>query len=121
MVSALLARNPCNIRSTQYGYVCLCDETYCDSLDGPLPQSRNEYTLVTTSRDKDRFVYKTGRFGEENTCCKNKKYAYLEIDTSETYQTMQGSLLEYTNVVFNCQLIFSHILNKVLVEHIRVR
>lgn len=90
MASALLPRFPCNIRETQYGYVCLCDETYCDSLDGPLPQSRKEYTLVTTSKNKERFIYKIGRFGEENKCCKNKEYAHLEIDTSKTYQTMQG-------------------------------
>lgn len=98
-ILAMHPRYRCNIRATEYGYICVCNSTYCDTLDIAYPESSKEYTLVTTSRSKDRFHYKTGKFGDEDDCCKKKRHAYLEVDTSKTFQTMQGFGGAYTGAV----------------------
>lgn len=42
---------PCNVRQFAAGLVCVCNETYCDTLDGPLtPVDRNHLIVVSSSK-----------------------------------------------------------------------
>lgn len=96
---ASLTRKPCRVKEEKFGYVCVNDEKYCDTLDVPEEIANNEYLLVTSSKNKDRFVYETGKI----ECGKLTK-TLVDIDSSKRYQTMQGFGGGYTGSV-------SHLIN----------
>lgn len=93
-VAALSTRWPCRKKLGEYGYVCVCDETYCDTLDVPEPKAK-EYILVTTSQSGDRFSYKKGKL----TKPRNTSGVCIEIDPSEEYQEIKGFGGGYTGAV----------------------
>lgn len=88
----------CQLRETDYGYVCVNNEHYCDTLDGPEPLKSLQYVLVTTSKSKDRFAYTTGSFDNKERCHR-KKCATVEIDSDQTFQTIEGFGGAYTGSV----------------------
>lgn len=102
-VIALQPRKPCRLRQAEYGYVCVCDDNYCDTLDIPEPKSGNEYVLVTSSESGDRFYYEIGKVYKKlnSNECPNSLQATLEIDSSKTYQKMSGFGGGYTGAVVN--------------------
>lgn len=85
---ALDTRRPCRLRTTQHGYVCVCDKNYCDSLAVPLPKKNSDYVLVTSSEAGDRFRYENGNFNEpSNSTISN---LVLEIDSTIVHQKVWG-------------------------------
>lgn len=96
LVSALASqpRKPCKLREATYGYVCVNDNDYCDTLDVPDKIADNEYLLVTSSKNKDRFAYKTGKIE-----CGRISKTQVEIDLNKRYQVMQGFGGGYTGSV----------------------
>lgn len=87
----LQTRRPCRSQNGHHGIVCVNDETYCDSIEMPSPQNE-EYILATSSSAGDRFYYE-----KENLCehYLSKKFTLeakniLEIDSTKTFQTIQG-------------------------------
>lgn len=53
---------PCSLREFDKGFVCVCNETYCDSLVFARPKSKGQYSLVTSNALGERFVWKQGHF-----------------------------------------------------------
>lgn len=93
---ALNTQRPCQKRETKYGYVCVCDVNYCDTLDVPEPKI-NEYILTTSSMAGDRFSYVRGGLTHNNSASD----LHLEIDTLKRYQKINGFGGGYTGSVAN--------------------
>lgn len=53
---------PCALRQYPSGSVCVCNVTYCDTLELVEPTEPGEYLLVSSSRDGQRFNQSTGSF-----------------------------------------------------------
>lgn len=85
---------PCKLKEEKYGYVCVVDEDYCDSLYVPDDVKDNHFLLVTSSKHKERFVYKIGTLNSG----KSSKI-WLEVDPSVRYQKMRGFGGGYTGSV----------------------
>lgn len=100
--------NPCLKQKKKHGYVCMCNENYCDTLDVPEPTANNDYVLVTTSKNNDRFAYRTGTFEQYDFCCKRNKSSMvtLDIDLTRKYQQIKGFGGAYTGAV-------THLLNNI--------
>lgn len=77
---------PCNFHRIGDG-VCVCNATYCDTLD--LPQIVcGEYILVTSSKNGKRFDITRTKFDSLNaTVASNRRF---EIDESQKYQQLIG-------------------------------
>lgn len=67
-VLGLGTEKPCFPEKTDYGYVCRCDENYCDNLKVPLPQNDNSFVLITSS-DSQRFSYIKGKLNNRRNRC----------------------------------------------------
>lgn len=78
---------PCNLREAEYGYVCVCNSTYCDTL----PQLNDEltsgyYQLITSNEAGLRFEISNGSFTDDLSL----SLYYINVDRSTTYQTILG-------------------------------
>lgn len=51
---------PCQLQKFDKGYVCVCNETYCDTLDFTRPTTQGEYVLISSSKSGHRFVSSKG-------------------------------------------------------------
>lgn len=78
---------PCVARQEQAGYVCVCNNTYCDTVDPPARLKHGHYHLYTTSKDNPGFTHKTGRFHEK------KQRLGIDISRGETFHL--SFLLKY--------------------------
>ncbi|XP_058840027.1 lysosomal acid glucosylceramidase-like [Topomyia yanbarensis] len=54
---------PCALRQYRTGSVCVCNVTYCDTLEFEEPITVGEFLLVSSSRDGVRFGQSRGWFG----------------------------------------------------------
>lgn len=87
MTSGMSTSKPCNYQTTADGGVCVCNQTYCDTLDVPGLEC-GEYILVTSSKNGKRFdTIKGDMTGSKATDVPNR---WLEIDNSRTYQKIVG-------------------------------
>lgn len=59
---ALDSSNPCVPKSVEFGIVCVCNSTYCDTLDIRESNESKRFTLVTSSKGGERFSYSEGNF-----------------------------------------------------------
>lgn len=66
-VFALETSRPCHAKQAEFGVVCNCNETYCDTLDVPLPEVENSYILIASSQSGDRFSYTEGEFSKSSS------------------------------------------------------
>ncbi|XP_046683565.1 lysosomal acid glucosylceramidase-like isoform X3 [Homalodisca vitripennis] len=53
---------PCAARQMEFGSVCVCNSTYCDTVARPPPLGRDQYYQYTTSQDSPGFTKTTGYF-----------------------------------------------------------
>lgn len=53
---------PCVQRATDYGYVCVCNSTYCDTIPAVLNLTSGEYQWYSTSANKLGFNSASGNF-----------------------------------------------------------
>ncbi|XP_019534823.3 lysosomal acid glucosylceramidase [Aedes albopictus] len=53
---------PCALRQYPTGSVCVCNVTYCDTLEFEDPSQPGEFVLVTSSKNGTRFGQSRGRF-----------------------------------------------------------
>lgn len=82
---------PCRLKKFNAGYVCVCTDQYCDSLNLPKLSNRNEWMLVTSSESGQRFNYSLGTFQSSNkTEQSNKREAIVEINQNIAYQEILG-------------------------------
>ncbi|XP_065074238.1 lysosomal acid glucosylceramidase [Ochlerotatus camptorhynchus] len=57
-----VASLPCALRQYPTGSVCVCNVTYCDTLQFEDPSESGEFMLVSSSRDGARFAQSRGKF-----------------------------------------------------------
>lgn len=60
--TAKSSNKPCELREYPDGYVCVCNETYCDTMDVAKPQKLGEYVTITSTKAGKRFAVSKGRF-----------------------------------------------------------
>lgn len=85
--NAMSTSNPCNFRPIRSG-VCVCNATYCDTLDAPVPVC-GEYILVTSSKDGKRFdIIKSNSNTTSNETLQTNRR--LEIDGNTQFQRIIG-------------------------------
>lgn len=53
---------PCQLQQYPTGYVCVCNETYCDTTDVPKPTKFGEYVTVKSTEGGQRFNATRGFF-----------------------------------------------------------
>lgn len=56
------AYKPCQLRQYPDGYVCVCNENYCDTIDVERPQQFGTFVAVTSTKAGQRFAVANGRF-----------------------------------------------------------
>lgn len=61
---AIAEHQPCNLRQYSHGFVCVCNETYCDSMDVERPSKIGETLLVSSNKIGQRFETSKGYFGK---------------------------------------------------------
>lgn len=71
-----IASNPCEIRAFKTGLVCVCNETYCDTLEFELPENDGEVLILSTSKSGLRFHETRTKFGEFKVTIPNGPYHY---------------------------------------------
>lgn len=97
--TALQTSQPCRLQRAEYGYVCTCDSNYCDSLDVPEPSYGDEFTLVTSSEDGDRFSYIKGSFEKGGRGDREYSQIYIKINRRKQYQKIFGFGGSFTGAV----------------------
>lgn len=103
---ALQTNEPCQIRSINDGYVCVCNENYCDTLDVPDTIDANQWLLVTSSKSAERFNYIIGTFqvmnktmGVNKTSAEQIDHINIHINRSKVHQTILGFGASFTGSV----------------------
>lgn len=82
--------NRCNFQKVGDG-ICVCNVTYCDTLDvPPLSAECGEYFVVTSSRDGKRFESQSGSLAKLKQIRPNAFNHRMDINTSVRYQEMVG-------------------------------
>ncbi|XP_055305432.1 lysosomal acid glucosylceramidase-like [Sitodiplosis mosellana] len=57
---------PCRLRKFDAGYVCVCTNDYCDTLNLPEWSDANEWMLVTSTESGQRFNFSFGNFKRQH-------------------------------------------------------
>ncbi|KAG8304354.1 hypothetical protein J6590_057986 [Homalodisca vitripennis] len=101
--------NPCVKRMAVAGYVCVCNETYCDTVERPSQLPRGQYYYYMTSEDSPGFTKTVGTFINSTDTSLNvykniSSDVYIHINSSIQYQTFGGigaSFSESSGSLFN--------------------
>lgn len=56
------AQKPCQLRQYANGYVCVCNETYCDTMEVEKPQRFGDFRLISSTKAGKRFEVSKGKF-----------------------------------------------------------
>lgn len=97
---AMSTSNPCNFSQIRDG-VCICNSTYCDTLDVPNADC-GEYVLVTSSKSGKRFDITKSQLNTVN--CSIQSDRSLKINANETFQQIigfGGALTDATSLVID--------------------
>ncbi|XP_031621875.1 putative glucosylceramidase 4 [Contarinia nasturtii] len=104
----LPTRKPCQLRKFNAGYVCVCTNDFCDTLNIPNMDNENEWLLVTTTESGQRFNFSFGKFNLQHD---NPSKTFMEIKKNALHHEIIGFGGSVTGAV-------SFILNK-LPTHLR--
>lgn len=74
----------------EYGTVCVCNNTYCDTLDSPMPTFKNQLVIITSSEDGDRFSHSIGKFASNSKDIKSTVKIKLYVNRTKIYQRVRG-------------------------------
>lgn len=88
VISVDLLDMPCARRKGLSGYVCVCNASYCDTLDRPTPQDTGHFILYSTSNSTPGFTSVTGTF--QTYIAQSINATIITVNTDVTYQTLQG-------------------------------
>lgn len=100
---------PCQLREYQDGFVCVCNETYCDTMDVEKPERFGDFLTISSTKSGKRFEVNKGHFRpkpiepnvirvkrflnsvrtKRNTTAKVESLT-LTIDVHKTYQKIIG-------------------------------
>lgn len=64
--------------------MCVCDATYCDTIETPTIPSEGNYIVYTSNKDGLRFQKSNGTF-QNNSATTN-----IKINVNKVYQTIEG-------------------------------
>lgn len=93
---------PCHLKKMKAGYVCVCTESYCDSLNLPQLNDSNEWMLVTSTESGQRFEFSLGEFNlpHESNRTSSTSAATDATTTSTTTPTATTFAEINQNIVF---------------------
>lgn len=78
---------PCAVKPVNSGYVCVCNSTYCDTIESPSKISVGKYIWYTTSNTRPGFRKSTGHFKQ----IQGRKHGILiTVNSNITYQEFKG-------------------------------
>jgi len=81
------ADNPCNLRETENGTICVCDSTYCDTVPKIADLTSGQYQLYTTSQANLGFYSTLGNFSNTSEIA----VGWVTVaDLSRTHQSIIG-------------------------------
>lgn len=118
MIRTAASANHCAPRVYETGIVCVCNATYCDTLEFVPPKNNGEALIVSTSQNGLRFEQSTARFGGErfyiqdaqqnqstSTSVSNSRNV-ITINQNKTYQKIIGFGNAFTGAVsYNLKLV----------------
>lgn len=67
---------PCDIRAYKTGLVCVCNDTYCDTLEFQLPENDGEVLIFSTSKSGLRFNEIRTNFGDKKVTIPHGAYHF---------------------------------------------
>lgn len=91
----LSTSRPCKFEKIRDG-VCVCNSTYCDTLDLPEPKA-GEYYVITSSKGGKRFSIQAGKL--QNKADDLDEKVLLTIDPYNTYSKVVGFGGAFTDAV----------------------
>ncbi|XP_046667712.1 lysosomal acid glucosylceramidase-like isoform X2 [Homalodisca vitripennis] len=82
---------PCAARFGDSGYVCVCNATYCDTLNYPSPPA-GQFTHIFTSNHTPGFNSAQGPVGYHQNVLTDEQYttAIITVNTTEKFQKLKG-------------------------------
>lgn len=86
---ASAVENPCNYQQMSDGGVCICNSTYCDTLDVPLVDC-GQFVLVTSSKAGKRFDIVNLSTSLNKSTPISLPNRWLKVDASQTFQAIVG-------------------------------
>lgn len=109
---------PCQSKKMEAGYVCVCTESYCDSLKLPQLSNSNEWMLVTSTESGQRFDFSLGEFNlphesnRINSTTTTTATTFAEINQNMLFQKIAGFGGSITGAV-------TYVLNKLTSARLR--
>lgn len=94
-VFGLQTEAPCHLKRFDAGYVCVCTDSYCDTLNLPKLSNENEWMVVTSTESGQRFNFSLGEFSSAEQQQHDNKLANLtetlvEINQNVVHQEVVG-------------------------------
>lgn len=114
MKTVICVYKPCDLRQYPTGYVCVCNETYCDTTDVQKPKKFGEYIIVTSTEGGQRFnatrgffvpnksspkVFRFERSIDENVTTEAIHSVSLTVDREKQFQNIVGFGGAFTGTV----------------------
>ncbi|XP_054268411.1 putative glucosylceramidase 4 [Macrosteles quadrilineatus] len=82
---------PCNVRKASSGYVCVCNATYCDTVEKPAVIARGLYLHYSTSKETPGFSVSSGNFTNSTIQLReNSEDVIIQVNSTIQYQTFEG-------------------------------
>ncbi|XP_075213917.1 lysosomal acid glucosylceramidase-like [Lycorma delicatula] len=93
--------NPCNKVKKEYGYVCVCNATYCDTISRPKKLSPGQFHIYSSSDENPGFNHATGFFRMQSLSPHGEKYVVNITKQFQTIRGIGGSFTDSFGYVFN--------------------
>lgn len=108
-----VASLPCALRQYPTGSVCVCNVTYCDTLEFEDPSKPGEFVLVSSSRNGTRFGQSRGKFVQADNAtflaavrllprqrmARSTRSVTIEVNREKRYQRIVGFGGAFTGAV----------------------
>ncbi|EAT33404.1 AAEL014321-PA [Aedes aegypti] len=108
-----VASLPCALRQYPTGSVCVCNVTYCDTLEFEDPSRPGEFVLVSSSRNGTRFGQSRGKFVQADNATflaavrllprqrmtRSTRSVIIEVNREKRYQRIVGFGGAFTGAV----------------------
>lgn len=84
----LYTSKPCQRKKFDAGYVCVCTNDYCDTLDVPELSNDDEWLLVTSTESGQRFNFSVGTFNFNQHI--NPSVTFVDINQNAVHHEIIG-------------------------------
>lgn len=113
----LVESQSCQLREYKYGYVCVCSEAYCDTLEYNEPTDSNRFALISSSKNGLRFHSVEGSFRTDiRIDAAVNADAVVTVDRIKTAQRIVGFGGAFTGSVSHILDMLSEKLQNVIYE-----